>query len=153
MINVKWKMTNRNLSQISNRKYQISGFGLLSTDSSVLNLRPVDRKIEVRIIGFLVALDAANWSRHKTVAFPRVGGVVASGTVTLLALDVGELRCRIQRLEPAFLKAYYVTPDAFVVELLVLLLQRSHSVTVPTLDPHIVFLLVTTGAGLNPDIR
>jgi len=121
---------------------------LLTTDQGlrtplVLNLRPVDREIEVRIIGLFVTTHAPYGRSYKSVAFCGIAGVRKPRAVTLLALHVGELRRRVERLEAAFLIPDDVAPNAFIVELLVLLFEGRHRVGVPRRLPNLMLFLVT----------
>lgn len=97
----------------------------------MFDLGPVDCKVEVRVVGRLVTLHAANWRRHESIAFRRISGVLSAGPMTFFALHVCELRRCVQGLEAASLVANHVTTNTFVVELLVLFLQSSHRVSVP----------------------
>ena len=70
-------------------------YGLLTTDSSVLYLRPVNGEVEVRVVRFLVTLHTSRWRCHEAVTLSRVTRMLTTGTVTLLALNVSKLRRRI----------------------------------------------------------
>ena len=51
------------------------------------------------------------------------------------------------------MKANHMAPDTFVVELLVLLLERSHRMGVSGVHPYLMFFLVTTCTRLDADVR
>src|SRR5687768_9450422 len=106
-------------------------------------LRPVYSKVEVRVVGFLVTLSAIR-GRCETVSLPRIFRMLATRSVTLLALNVSKLRRRKECLEAPLLKTNYVTTHALIVKLLFLFLESGHRMGVPCIDPHLIFLLVTT---------
>ncbi len=66
--------------------------GRLQHNLLVLYLWPIHSKIEVRIIWFAVALDTTRGRGHKPVTFAWITGVLPTGTVTLLTLDIRKLR-------------------------------------------------------------
>src|SRR5689334_8723059 len=77
----------------------------------------------------------------------------APGSVTLLALNIRELRSGVQRLESALFESHYVAPHAFVIELLIALLEGRHCVRVTRVCPDLMLLLMTGGAGFLTGVR
>ena len=77
--------------------------------------------------------------------------MLASRAMALFALNICELRCRIQRLEPPFFKANHMTTNALIIELLIPFLECRHRVGMPRVCPHLILFFVTTSAGFDSD--
>jgi len=58
---------------------------------SVLDLRPINREVEIRIIRLFVTLNTGTGGSNRAVSFAGIAGVLFTWAVTLFALDIGKL--------------------------------------------------------------
>src|SRR5262249_4663398 len=119
---------------------------------SIFGLRIVEGKIKVGAVILGMALDATDRNRHKAIAFGGILGVSAAGAMGGFALDVGTLRRRIARLEPARFIRGDGACHGTIIELLIAFFKRGHGVGMAGVVPDIVFGLMALGALLDAGV-